>query len=400
LRGRELFPGSAATIPLLTFIVLGLPAGAVGVAWPPMRATFGAPLAGLGLLLAAVTVAYFVGSLFTGPLAARTGEAPLVACGCALAAAGLIGLSVATQWWMIPILGLPLGAGAGFIDAAMNAYVSLNRGIRYMGWLHASWAVGAALGPQLVVISLSLTRSWRGAFAVGAIAFLLCGVGMASQTRAWARTTRARSASATNQPPPSIGYFRVVAFLTALFLLAAGLEATAGDWAYTQLTLGRSMEAALASWGATLFWSGLAGGRVALGLIGHRVDATRLLDAGVVLSVLAAAVFWIAPPVVAAFVALPLIGFAVSVLFPLLLSLTPSRVGTTLTGHVVGYGIAAGTLGGGALPSVIGVVLQDVGLWTLGPILTGIAVALALLHAVSRGGAQRSARQERDQLAL
>jgi fucose permease len=104
--------------------------------------------------------------------------------------------------------------------------------------------------------------------------------------------------------------------------------------------------------------------------------------------------------VVAAFVALPLIGFAVSVLYPLLVSLTPSRVGTTLTVHAVGYGIAAGTLGGGALPSVIGVVLQDAGLWTLGPILTGIAVALALLHAVSRGGAQRSAGQERDQLAL
>lgn len=364
-----------------------------------MRATFGAPLAGLGLLLTAVTIAYFAGSAFTGPLAARTGQGSLVASGCALAAAGLIGLSLATRWWMIPILGLPLGAGAGLIDGATNAYVSLNRGIRYMGWLHASWALGAALGPQLVVISLAVTGSWRAAFAVAGAAFLLCGVAVASQARAWGRTARARAESSTNEPAPSIGYLRAVVFLALLFLLAAGLEATAGDWAYTQLTLGRSMEAALASWGATLFWAGLAGGRVALGLIGHRVDPVRLLDAGVALSALAALAFWIAPPLVAAFVALPLIGFAVSVLFPLLLSLTPSRVGTTLTGHAVGYGIAAGTLGGGALPSGIGVVLQDVGLSTLGPILTGIAVALALLHAVSRGGGRRSSEQRRNQLA-
>ena len=46
------------SIPLLTFVALGLPAGAIGVAWPYMRASFGAPLAGLGLLLATLTLAY------------------------------------------------------------------------------------------------------------------------------------------------------------------------------------------------------------------------------------------------------------------------------------------------------------------------------------------------------
>src|SRR5438552_16138986 len=36
--------------PLVLFVALGLPAGAVGVAWPQMRASLGAPLAGLGSL--------------------------------------------------------------------------------------------------------------------------------------------------------------------------------------------------------------------------------------------------------------------------------------------------------------------------------------------------------------
>src|ERR1700752_431789 len=52
--------------PLITFVSLGLPAGAIGVAWPPMRSAFAAPLAGLGLLLAAITIAYFVGSASYG----------------------------------------------------------------------------------------------------------------------------------------------------------------------------------------------------------------------------------------------------------------------------------------------------------------------------------------------
>src|SRR2546423_14474083 len=56
-----------SSIPLLTFVTLGLPAGALGVAWPYMRASFGAPLAGLGLVPAALSIAYFFASATRGP---------------------------------------------------------------------------------------------------------------------------------------------------------------------------------------------------------------------------------------------------------------------------------------------------------------------------------------------
>src|SRR5206468_10477728 len=98
--------------------------------------------------------------------------------------------------------------------------------------------------------------------------------------------------------------------------VAAGLEATAGDWSYTQLTVGRALSAGLASWGATLFWAGLAAGRVALGVLGNRFPPIRLLDAGIGISVLATLMFWLAPPLVSALIALPLLGAAVSVIFP------------------------------------------------------------------------------------
>src|SRR3989454_3440825 len=152
--------------PLVLFVTLGLPAGAIGVAWPPMRASLGAPLAGLGLLLAAFTAAYFVASAGSGALRTRLGTAVLVASGCGLAAAGLLGLGLATAWWMVPVVTLLLGGGSGLIDAAANAHTSLNRGVRFMGWLHPSWAMGAALGPLLVVTSIGVTGSWRGSLVV------------------------------------------------------------------------------------------------------------------------------------------------------------------------------------------------------------------------------------------
>ena len=371
-------------VPLGLFVTLGLPAGAVGVAWPHMRASLGAPLAGLGLLLAAVTIAYFAASGSSGPLAARFGGVPLLITGCACAAAGLIALSLATKWWMVPPLGLLVGAGSGLIDASVNAHVSLNRGVRYMGWLHASWAAGAALGPQVVLISLAASGSWRPAFAVAGAAFLLGGVAVAIRRPDWTGSPSTSVHASTDEGAPRTTFGGAMVLLAALFLLAAGLEASAGDWSYTQLTLGRAVTAALATWGATLFWTGLAGGRAGLGIVGHRFTPVRLLDLGIGLAVLASLTYWFAPPLVATFVALPLLGVAVSVVFPLLLSITPSLVGAGMTGHAVGYGLAAGTIGGGGLPAATGVILQSVGLLALGPLLTVMAAGLLILHLLSR----------------
>src|SRR6202022_1253767 len=106
----------------------------------------------------------------------RLGTPALLIGGCGLASIGSLGLSLASQWWVVPLAGLTPGAGSGLVDAGVNAHVSLNRGVRYMGWLHASWALGAALGPPLGGVSLAATGSWRASFAAMAIAFL--GIGL------------------------------------------------------------------------------------------------------------------------------------------------------------------------------------------------------------------------------
>jgi len=349
-----------------------------------MRASLGAPLAGLGLLLAAWTIAYFLASASSGPATARFGTSVLLLAGCILAGAGALGLALSSRWWIIPLAGVPLGVGSGFIDAAVNAHVSLNRGVRYMGWLHASWALGATLGPQAIVVSLIATGSWRAAFVVMAVAFLGIGLVVASRREDWA------GPGGQETPQPQVGqragagYRRALLLLAGLFFLGAGLEGTAGDWSYTQLTIGRSLATGLASTSASLFWAGLAGGRVGLGLFGNRVTPNRLLDVGFVAAVLAALGFWLAPPPVAAFVALPILGIAVSLIFPLLLSLTPERVGAVMTTHTVGYGLAAGNIGAGAIPAVTGLALQSAGVLALGPLLVVMSAALLLLHVIGR----------------
>ena len=379
-----------AGTPLALFVTLGLPAGAIGVAWPHLRASLGAPLAGLGLVLAVLTLAYFLASASSGPLTRRIGTAGVLVGGCALSTLGLLAIAVAPQWWMVPLVSGLAGAGSGFIDAGVNAHVSLNRGVRYMGWLHASWALGAAVGPQVVVASIATTGSWRAAFAAMSAAYLAIGLVIGSRPQDWQRLASKATTPTRRDPPAAPPRPQALLILGGLFLFVAGLEATAGDWSYTQLTLGRSLPAGVASSAASLFWAGLAGGRIALGLFGDRTTPTRLLDASIAAASLAALTFWLAPPLVAAFIALPALGVALSAMFPLLLSVTPARVGPEMTANVVGYQLAAGTIGGGGLPAATGIVLQAVGVLSLGPLMVLMAAATAVLYVVSRLGSLQS----------
>ena len=48
----------------IAFIMVGLPTGLLGVAWPTMRTDFALPLDAMGLLLISSTVGYFLASFF------------------------------------------------------------------------------------------------------------------------------------------------------------------------------------------------------------------------------------------------------------------------------------------------------------------------------------------------
>src|SRR5205823_13115913 len=108
---------------------------------------------------------------------------------------------------------------------------------------------------------------WGGACAARGAAFLAMGLVSTVRRRDWVGAAIVPTGRARDEAPGPTSYGRAMLLLAGLFLLAAGLEATAGDWSYTQLTIGRAVSTGIASWGATLFWAGLAAGRVALGVL-------------------------------------------------------------------------------------------------------------------------------------
>lgn len=364
------------------FVVLGLPTGMLGIAWPSMRATLDAPLAGLGVLLAAMTITQFGASGISGSVRERFGTITLLLVPTVLAAGGLALFAIAVTWPAMIAAAAILGAGLGLLDAAVNMEAALKRGVRFMGALHASWALGATLGPVLIGAVLVATGSWRLGYAVAALAF----VALAVATYV-AREDLGSAPENEDAPLASASARRTIVTGMALLFVYVGIELGAGQWSFTRLTADGALTDTVAGLAVFLYWSALAAGRIALAVFGDRAGAGRLFDLSVGGALVSALAFWLLPPQVAALIALPAIGASLSVFVPLLLYLTPRRVGRAAAPRAIGYQVAAGMIGGAVLPAGIGVVMQSSGVATLGLCLSALAVALGGLHlAIRRTG--------------
>jgi fucose permease len=368
----------AAAIAFVGLVLLGLPTGMLGIAWPSMRSSLDAPFAGLGLLVAAMTVAQFAASAGSGLLRERLGTVALLLTAVAAAAAGLAFFAIASGWWATILASAVLGWGLGLLDAAVNTEAALRGDVRFMGALHGAWAIGASLGPPLIGATLVASDSWRPAYVVAAAAFALLGVATYAVR---SDLSAAPELEAEAGGERSVG--RTVILGCALMFVYVGVELGAGQWTYTRFTTDGSLSDGIAGGAVFLYWSALAAGRIALAAFGDRVPTSRLFDLSVFGALASTIGFWVLPPPLAALVALPLLGAALSVFVPVLLFLTPRRIGTAAAPRAIGYQVAAGMIGGATLPAAVGLFMQSIDVAALGPCLVAMAAVLTGLHVAS-----------------
>jgi fucose permease len=170
-----------------------------------------------------------------------------------------------------------------------------------------------------------------------------------------------------------------------LFFTFTGMEASTAQWTYTLFIEGRGIAPAVAGAWASAFWASMTVGRIVLGAVVDRMDASALVRACMIGAVVGAAAIWLGAPPWLGFAGVILTGLGLSPLFPVLTSTTPQRLGAARAADVIGYQMAAVRLGLAAVPALAGVLVERVGARSVGPYLFAVAVGMvALNEAVER----------------
>lgn len=366
----------------LAFISLGLPDGLLGIAWPSIREHFSLHLDALGILLFASTAGYMTSSFFSGQVISKLGVGKTLALSCLLTSVSLIGYTFAPFWWVMVLLGVVAGLGAGAIDAGLNAYIASNFGERLMQWLHASYGVGVTLGPIIMTVGLNAYHAWQWGYVNVGVAQLLLAIGFFFTISMWAKKEHVEEKKLTDYQTPLSETLRQpkVWISLLLFFIYVGVEVSFGTWTYSLLTLSRNVSTAVAGYWAGSYWATFTLGRILAGLLTRRFGIEKLVLAGQVSALSGALLLWWNPFPAASIIAVSIIGFSLSPIFAGFMSGTSSRVGEHHAANTIGMQISASGLGAAAIPALAGVFAQNFSLEAIPVYLTFLFVILITLY--------------------
>jgi fucose permease len=352
----------------IAFVALGLPDGLLGVGWPSIRAGFSIPLDAIGMLLVASVAGYMTSSFLSGFLLSRVGVGRMLAASCLLTGLALLGYTLAPHWWVMVFLGVFAGLGAGAIDAGLNTYVAAHFGEGLMQWLHASWGVGITIGPMLMTLGLSVLNSWRFGYRVVSGFQIALAIGFVLTLAMWSRNDTPAEARAekklTEYKTPLGETLRQpqVWLSIVLFFLYVGAESSLGTWTYTLLTESRGVDQTLAGFFAGSYWFTFTIGRILAGLVARRIGVNRLVLGGLAGALLGTGLLIWNPSEIANVVAVAVIGVSIAPIFPAMMSGTRTRVGDHFAANTIGMQMAATGFGTAVIPSLMGVLADQLSL--------------------------------------
>lgn len=366
----------------IAFIALGLPDGLLGVGWPSIRGGFAIPLDAIGMLLTASVTGYMTSSFLSGYLLSRFGVGRMLAASCFLTGLALIGYTLVPEWWMMVLLGVFAGLGAGAIDAGLNTYVAAHFGEGLMQGLHASWGVGITIGPIIMTLGLTAMNSWQFGYRVVGVFQIVLAICFVLTLAMWANGVKAAKADEPKRltdykTPMGVTLRQPMVWLSVLlFFLYVGAETSLGTWTYSLLTESRGVNTTLAGFFAGSYWFTFTIGRIVAGLVANRVGINKLVLGGLAGALIGAVLLVWNPSQIANVVAVALIGISIAPIFPAMMSGTRIRVGDHFAANTIGMQMAATGFGIAVIPSLMGILARQISLEVIPVILLVVYIAL------------------------
>ncbi len=351
----------------LAFISLGLPDSLLGVAWPVMQSDTGAPLETAGFLFMTIASGTIISSLASGKALKRFGTGKVTVFSVLMTAGALLGFHFAPSIVWLFVCAIPLGLGAGAVDAGLNDYVATHYKAHHMSWLHCFWGVGATLGPIIMAQFISGQNSWRnGYFAISGIQFVLV-ITLSLTLPLWNKVknnsdislnggTEEANGLSYEEKAKEIKPLQIKGVKLALtsFLFYCGVESTVGLWGSSYLVNVKELHVVLAAQWVSFYYAGITIGRFITGFVTFKISNLTLIRMGQIIALFGAVLLFLPLPSFFSLVGFIMIGLGLAPIFPCMLHETPTRFGKKHSQTIMGYQMAVAYTGSTFVPPLLG----------------------------------------------
>jgi fucose permease len=363
----------------LSFISLGLPDSLLGSAWPSMYNSLHVPLHHAGIISMIVASGTVISSIFSEKIIRRFGTGVVTAVSVLMTAMALIGFSIFHVFMALCLFAIPLGLGAGSVDAALNNYVALHYKARHMSWLHCFWGIGASIGPIIMSMFLIRKNSWNLGYRTIGIIQICLVVLLFVSLPLW-RNKKKNEIAVKNEPAKITKLFHIAGVKQVLiaFFCYCSIETVTGLWGSSYLVSVKNISPEIAAQWIALYYIGITAGRFISGFVTMKLSNRQMIRLGQ--GIIAGGIIVLVLPF-GNYTLLPglfMIGLGCAPIYPSLIHETPKNFGKEYSQGIIGIQMASAYVGTTLMPPIFGRIASETS-FNMFPIFIGIILILKII---------------------
>ncbi|MFI5398331.1 MAG: MFS transporter [Candidatus Binatia bacterium] len=359
-RERDMSATVGVVLAAASFAAVGGCLTVPGTLLPVLVDAFKIRLVEAGSMFALQATAYLLSVIAAGRVIQRCGMRAVLSLGMLGFAAGFAGFGVVSTWWGGATMLFISGLGFGLVEVALNTLLIAIGGARRANLLnltHLFFGVGAFIGPAAAAHAVAGGVSWRAVFGVAGGLAAAVALGWALQPISRAARVDERPARAGSTPLRS----KLTMTMALMLAVYVGAEMGIGGWLSKYMVEVRGVDLSYAGTAVSLYWMGLAAGRLVLSATSQYMHEQRLVLG---LTIFAAAAFAFAlvtqqPGLAVAAFAVTGLGF--SGIFPGVMALAGTYHPQNVAG-ITSVVVTGAALGGIIIPWVMSAVADGFGL--------------------------------------
>ena len=371
-------------IAFLGFIVVGIPAGTLNVAWRYIQLDLNLTFGALGTLLITMSVGRLIISFYSGSIITHLGVARFLLIGSSLLLAGYLGFVLAPSWGWLIAAGILLGFGGSSLINGLNTFVATNFRSSHVNWLHASFGVGSTIGPMIVtLLVIDKNLPWQSAYMVIASAAAVLILLLFFTRRQWSVPTEQ---SQHSQPKKQNALMRETLRLPevwiaiGVFFFSTGTEISTSQLTNTLFVDGRGYDAKMVGTWISAFWLCFTAARIVTGLFIDRVDYRVFLRLCMGGAMVGGLLIWLNLTPGMSFAGLLMMSITLAPIAPTLFSNIPQQVGIHHALNALGFINTGAGLGLALPPALASRLSESIGLEFIPPFLVIMALITFGLH--------------------
>ncbi len=345
----------------LIFISLGLPDSLLGSGWPKMQTAFDVPSSYAGYVSMTISFMTIISALLSPGIIKRFHTKWIVIVSIFMTILGLLGFSISKEYWMLFVIAVPYGLGAGAIDASVNHYVANHYSGSAMNFLHCFYGVGAVISPYIMALALSRARwnegyRWTAFVQTGILLVCILSLPLWKKTEEISDEDAGRNSAGIRETIKVPG---VIFTLIAFYAYCSG-EMTCFLWtpSYFAGTKAGLSDELIASFGSLIF-GGLMLGRLISGFISDKLGDRLLIRIGIIVELIGITMVFIPKThYMVAAVGFVVIGTGMGPIYPAIQHMTPVNFGKRYSAAAIGLQMASAYVGSTFMPMVFGLLQQ------------------------------------------